>query len=255
MAGLETLFLGAFVFGLVMTLLSVLLGAHFGLGHHGLHLPSLDGPHGPHGLSGGHGVHFGGHGVGAGHAVGGAHGGHAHFGGADGETSFDRPAAMSPFNVTALTAFIAWFGGAGYLALTGWEAAAWVALAVAVGAGLAGWLAVQLFFTRVLLRADRSMDPADYRIEGTVARVSAALAPGRTGEIQYTLGGVRHSDGARSLDGTPIPRGAEVVIARYERGIAYVQPWATYVDDSPEGDEDRVPGESSPAPEGRPGGM
>jgi membrane protein implicated in regulation of membrane protease activity len=242
MPPLETLFLGAFLFGLIFTVLSVVLGgAHFGSGHHDVHVPHDF--HLPHldGLHGAHGGHVGGQ------AAGGAHG---HAGGSgDGDGS----PSMSPFNLTAWTAFIAWFGGAGYLALTGWAVATWLALGVAVVAGLVGWLIVQLFFTRVLLRADRSMDPADYRLEGAVARVSSPLAPGRTGEIQYTLGGVRHSDGARSLDGTPIPRGTEVVIARYERGIAYVQPWETYVEGLPaeEGEGRRT----APAPERHPGGM
>lgn len=249
MGWLETLFLGAFLLGLVLTVLSVVLGGgHFGLGHHGLHLPHPDGAHGPHGLAGGNGAHLGA----GGHAAGGLQGGHAH---GCGEGGSEAPLGMSPFNLTALTAFVAWFGGAGYLALTGWAVASWLALAVALLAGAVGWLAVQLFFTRVLLRAERSMDPADYRLEGTVARVSVPLAPGRTGEIQYTLGGVRHSDGARPLDGTPIPRGAEVVIARYERGIAYVQPWEAYVEDAARRDADGVRSEDGPAPDRRLGGM
>lgn len=252
MGWLETLFLGAFLFGLVMTVLSVLLGSgHLGLGHHGLHLPRLDGAHG------GDGVHFA---PGA-HGGAGVHGAPTHAGGVgEGHGGTERSASMSPFNLTALTAFVAWFGGAGYLALTGWELAAGFALLLAGVAGLVGWLVVQLFFTRVLPRADSSMDPADYRIEGTVARVSMPLAPGRTGEIQYTLGGTRHSDGARSSDGTPIPHGAEVVVVRYERGIAYVQPWESYLEDERGPDEGAATGaggsaEGGSVPEGRIGGM
>jgi hypothetical protein len=45
------------------------------------------------------------------------------------------------------------------------------------------------------------------------------------------MGGTRRSDGARSLDGSPIQRDAEVVIVRYERGIAYVQPWNAFVEE------------------------
>ena len=31
--------------------------------------------------------------------------------------------------------------------------------------------------------------------------------------------------GARAESGTAIPKGVEVVVTRYEKGIAYVRPW------------------------------
>lgn len=133
------------------------------------------------------------------------------------------------FNLTAVFAFLAWFGGVGYLALTGWELAAGFAFGVAVLAGVFGYAVIYLFFVRVLLPADRSMDPADYQYVGTVAQVTAPIRAGRTGEIRYVKGGVRHSEGARSADGAELLRGTEVVIARYERGIAYVQTWEAFV--------------------------
>jgi hypothetical protein len=37
--------------------------------------------------------------------------------------------------------------------------------------------------------------------------------------------GTRRSCGVRSEDGSPIAKGTEVVITRYERGIAYVRTW------------------------------
>ena len=41
--------------------------------------------------------------------------------------------------------------------------------------------------------------------------------------------GARRSEAARSLGGTPIPRGAEVVITDYVDGKAIVQPWAEFI--------------------------
>ena len=35
----------------------------------------------------------------------------------------------------------------------------------------------------------------------------------------------RRVAGARSEDGAPIPKGSEVIVTRYEKGIAYVRPW------------------------------
>ena len=201
---LSSLFLGAFLFGLLFCLASMLLGlGQFGHGHFGLHL------HGSVGSEGASAAHVG-------------QGGHGN-------------AGASPWNAIGLTAFVAWFGGVCYLALAGWQLAAWTSLLLAAAAGLAGWWLVFLFFGRVLAKGEKSMDPDDYRLEGTVARVTVPIAAGRTGEIQYSKAGVRHSDGARSLDGAEIARGEEVVIVRYERGIAHVQPWRTFVE------EDRAP--------------
>ena len=41
----------------------------------------------------------------------------------------------------------------------------------------------------------------------------------------FSQGGTRHVAGARSEDGKAIPKGAEVVVTRYDKGIAYVKPW------------------------------
>ena len=208
---LATLFLAAFLFGLVFSVGSLLLGVgHLGIGHDGLHFGGHDG------------FHLGGSGQGAGgsHAVAGSHG----------------ATDVSPLNITGLTAFIAWFGGIGYLALTGWALAAWLSLAIAVAAGVLGWGIIYLFFTKVLLRGETAGDPVDAQLEGTVARVTMPIGADRIGEIQYTRAGSRRSDGARSVDGCAIPREAEVVIVRYEGGIAVVEPWQSFVgEEAPQG--------------------
>jgi hypothetical protein len=65
-------------------------------------------------------------------------------------------------------------------------------------------------------------------MEGTVARVTMAIRADSTGEIRFSRDGSRRSEGARSATGQPIEVGTEVVIVRYERGLAYVEPWASY---------------------------
>jgi len=52
-----------------------------------------------------------------------------------------------------------------------------------------------------------------------------------TGEIVYAHGGARKSAAARSEDGRPIEKGMEVVIERYEKGIAYVRRWDELADE------------------------
>ena len=80
-----------------------------------------------------------------------------------------------------------------------------------------------------LMRAgDSRMLDADYRIEGSVGTLSMPIRERGTGEVIFSLGGVRRGAGARSEDGKPVEKGAEVVIERYEKGIAYVKRWEEF---------------------------
>ena len=191
---MSTLFLGCFAFGLIFTVASFLLGA-LGSGDH-FHLPHF-----------GHAGH-GGH-AGAGH-------GHAHGGHGD---------QISPFNVSTIAAFVTWFGAAGWLLTrySSWTAAAIVTVATAAGA--VGGGIVFLTLSRLIMARLTPMREEDYREAGTVGRLSVPIRAGGTGEVVYELGGARRVDGARTLDGTPLEKGTEVIIHRVERGIAYVERW------------------------------
>lgn len=90
-------------------------------------------------------------------------------------------------------------------------------------------IAVAWFFARVIAPNDRALDPAHYRLPGTIAIVSSAIRSGGTGEIVYEQAGVRQVSAARAADGAAIPRGSEVVILRCERGVAFVEPWSVFV--------------------------
>ena len=76
-----------------------------------------------------------------------------------------------------------------------------------------------------LLRNEKNLDPSDYDMVGVLGRISSSIAAGGTGEIVYSQEGTRHTCGARSEDGGAITKGSEVVVTRYERGIAYVRRW------------------------------
>ena len=122
-------------------------------------------------------------------------------------------------------AFLAWFGGAGYLLVTLGSLGAILVLPLAVVAGLAGASIVFLFLAKVLLRYDATMSASDYDPVGVLGRLSIGIREGGTGEIIFTQQGVRCASAARSEDGRETPRGTEVVITRYEKGIAYVKTW------------------------------
>jgi hypothetical protein len=212
---LEAVFVFCFVFGAAMSIISFALGAfHGGDGGQlgggddgGLHLGGGEG-------AGGESVaHAGGEGI--------VHAGGDAGGDGDGVT-------VSPLNLQTITAFMAFFGGSGWVLYSSAGLGAALALIIATGVGLGGGAVVFFFLVKVLLAGQRFMDPAQSRMEGTVARVTMAIRAGGTGEIRFSRDGSRRSEGARSATGQPIEVGTEVVIVRYERGLAYVEPWASY---------------------------
>jgi len=132
------------------------------------------------------------------------------------------------FNSASLMVFLAWFGGVGYLLTT--HARLWflAVLALATVAGLSGAALVAAFMVKVLDNPDAALEPMDFQMVGAVGKVNITIRPGGTGEILYVQGGTRRSAGARSEDGKPLEKGAEVVVTRFEHGIAYVRLWEEF---------------------------
>ena len=127
------------------------------------------------------------------------------------------------FNLTALLMFLTWFGGAGYVMTHSRSAAAGLAFTVAAAVGFTGGALMYLFMARVFIANEHPLREEDYEMVGILGHVSSAIRATGTGEVIYTQQGTRRSCGARSEDGRPIERGAEVVVMRYEKGIAYVR--------------------------------
>jgi len=131
----------------------------------------------------------------------------------------------SPFNFGTIAAFLAWFGGTGYLLTRYSSLWALAALGLAFLSGIGGAAAVFWFVFKVLLKHERDLDPADFEITGVLGRVSSTVREGGTGEMIYSQNGLRRSAAIRSEDGQPISKGAEVLVTRFERGVAYVRAW------------------------------
>jgi membrane protein implicated in regulation of membrane protease activity len=186
----ELFYLVCFILGLVLCVLSLFTGGH---------------SHGGH-------FHFGSHSHV--HVAHGAKIGHSHA--ADG---------VSPLNGFTITAFLCWFGGIGYLLRTHSTLFAPVVLLISTLSGLAGGALIFWFLASVLLPRERALTAEETEITGVVGRVTGPLHADGTGEIIYSQLGARKSVPARSEDGTNIERGSEVVVLRYEHGIAYVRAW------------------------------
>jgi hypothetical protein len=191
----ESWYLVCFGIGLVLSVLAFAGGfGHLQLGH--LHL--------------GH-SHFG-------HA----HAGHLHTHAAHG----GHDASLSPLNGFTLVVFLCWFGGAGYLLRRFTGVWGMGVFALAVVSGLVGAAIIFWFLARVLLPRERVLLAEDTEMTGVLARVSSPIREGGTGEIAYSQSGARRAAAARSDAGAAIARDIEVVVLRYERGIAYVRPWS-----------------------------
>lgn len=193
----EIFYLVCFALGFIFSFLSFLLG--------GFHW------HLPHFLGGAH-IHAGPevhihHGA---RVAGAARGGHA-----------EAPL----LNPVSLAAFLAWFGGVGFLLSR--FSAVWfgVGLGIALLSGVTGGGIIYLFLSRVLMSEEENLDPADYDMVGVLGHISMPIREGGTGEIIYSQEGTRRTCGARAEDGSAMSKGSEVVVTRYEKGIAYVRLW------------------------------
>jgi membrane protein implicated in regulation of membrane protease activity len=165
-----------------------------------------------------HDIHLGAHGVG--HAPAGGNGA--------------QGAHVSPFNFFTIAVFLAWFGGTGYLLSRYSTVVFTLGLLLSAIVGLIGASIVFLFLARVLANPEADMDQADYEMVGVVGRVSSPIREGGTGEIIFSQAGTRRACAARGETGASLGKGLEVVVARYERGIAYVRPWDEFTGEGSE---------------------
>ena len=136
-----------------------------------------------------------------------------------------RGAELPWLNFGTIAAFLAWFGGTGYLLEHYYGVWFVAALGVATLSGLGGASLVFWFLAKVLMAREAPLDPADYDMVGVLGKLTMPIRSGGTGELVYSQEGTRRVAGARSEDGAAIPKGVEVVVTRYEKGIAYVRPW------------------------------
>jgi len=187
---MDTFYLICFGLGLVLSVISVLGGfTHLHLGH--LHI---------------------------GHSPLAHHGTGAHSSGSHG---------LSAVNGFTFTAFLCWFGGAGYLLHRYGIFVAPVVLLLSILSGVLGAALLWAILFKLLIPRERVLNSEDTEMTGVLAKVSDSIrSNGGIGEILFLQTGARRCSAARSDDGRTIERGTEVVVIRYERGIAYVRPWA-----------------------------
>jgi len=142
---------------------------------------------------------------------------------------------IGPINAATVTAFVAGFGGSGYLLMSQCRWLVLPSIGVSTVLGFAGASIVFWIMAHVLWSPDEDMRRADYEMTGVLGRLSQPIREGGIGELIYSHGAGRKSCGARSADGRPIEKGAEVVVTGYERGIAAVRRWSDLASESHSG--------------------
>jgi hypothetical protein len=156
-----------------------------------------------------------------GHHAGAHHGAVSH----SGLRGAGHAAHMSPINGFTVVAFLCWFGGTGYLLHHGNVFSNALVLLFSAVSGLAGASLIFWFLTRVLMANERTLEPEDTEMTGVVGRLSGGIPAGGVGEILYSQNGARRATPVRSDDGSAMERGAEVIVMRHTRGVAYVRRW------------------------------
>jgi membrane protein implicated in regulation of membrane protease activity len=131
---------------------------------------------------------------------------------------------LSPFNFGTFSAFLAWFGGTGYLLERYSNIWVYLGLFISIASGLGG-ASLVFWVLFKLMEKERPLDPADFEMTGVLGRMASPIRPGGTGEVIYSRDGTRRATPARSDDGAAIPRDTEVIVTRFEKGIAYVRRW------------------------------
>jgi membrane protein implicated in regulation of membrane protease activity len=204
-------YLLCFAVGALWSLASLLLGS-FHLGHGGS-------AHGGH-------AHLGHGHIAHGHMAHG-HSGHVHsaFKIAKGATQRGGSHWLGAMlNPSCAAVFLAWFGGIGYLLTRHSGLGFWIDFLLAIIVGLIGaWILAA--FLRFLQSREQPLDPADYDMVGVLGHVSSTIRSDGVGEVIYVRDGARKLVAARSDEGQPIATGEEVIVTRYEKGIAYVRTW------------------------------
>ena len=133
---------------------------------------------------------------------------------------------VGPFNPTTILIFLTWFGATGYLMTHYHSGTAGLAFTAAIAVGVIGALLMYVSVIRTFLENERPLRDEDFEMIGVLGQISVPVREGGgTGELIYSQQGTRRSCGARTEDGTRIERGTEVVVMRYENGIAWVRPW------------------------------
>lgn len=136
-----------------------------------------------------------------------------------------KPSAV--FNPPTVAALATGFGTCGYLLVTRSSLGPLAILIISIVTAVAAFSGMTVLMAKWALRNPaHPITPEEEEIHGQVATVTRAISPQESGEISYFAWDQNHVLPARSVDGSDIPEGTEVVIDLVEDGVALVELWS-----------------------------
>jgi len=233
---LSLVFIGCFLFGLLFMLLTLLMGnvghaGHIGhAGHVGHVGPSAHVHTGT--------THTGSHAVSthpASNAPAQAHGG-AKTGSASQAQGSTSSSLFGYINPTSIVFFLIGFGFFGYVFH---NTAHFLIPITLILAGVSGLVIAGLLLILLSRLFDDSGEVVEQDVSdrtGLLGKVSITIQEHGLGEIIYVSpAGMRQSIAARSVDGSRLERGQEVVVVNYQQGVAEVDTWDRFINDADDG--------------------
>lgn len=137
-----------------------------------------------------------------------------------------RPAPH--LNLPALAALMVAFGAVGYMLIRNSTLGSLPTIAIALGSGVAGWLGMTFLMAKWALKpGNPNAHHHAEAIQGQLAQVVDPISPTSLGSIRYQKNGKDHESPARGITAINLPHGADVVIDRFDDGIAVVEDWAS----------------------------
>ena len=134
-----------------------------------------------------------------------------------------KPSAV--FNPPTVAALATGFGAGGYLLFTRSTLGPWAILPIAIAIGAVAFSGMTILMAKWALR-NLSAHSDNEEVNGQVASVSRDIMGAEPGEITYFAWEKKHVLRARSIDGSEILAGTEVVVDAVEDGVARVELWS-----------------------------
>lgn len=149
-----------------------------------------------------------------------------HIGGADiAAGGIDAPdVSVSPLSPMTIATFVTVFGGVGVITIQLFNASPGVSLIISLLSGLACAGLMYLFYSQFLIRSQGSSEVRRGELIGLHAQVTVPIGENAMGQVTYRAKAGRMNSMARSLDGSPIPRGQFVEIVRTIGSQVLVRP-------------------------------
>lgn len=141
-------------------------------------------------------------------------------------TEVTRPAPY--LNLPGVAALLVALGAVGYLLVRNSSLQSFSIGVIALVAGALGWVGMTILMAKWALRPEAAGGHGDAdEIQGQPGVVTVSIGVNEAGAVRYSHLGHSHEVPARNIDAEELPAGTEIVIDRFDGGVAIVEKWAS----------------------------